>query len=251
MNWLAKINLNAIVRHFGVFKSSILLIGLIVTCVFCGYRMGNYYHHYQSEALEYNKSRLEILYHQQVDQIKRINTLEVALEIEKISSQRSLASLKEIEAAHYQLKEELAFYEKVMVPEKEIDGIVLNEFSVTPTDIPNFYNFKAVLIQQQMQKRSSTGHIDIIISGMRENKQVKLSVKELSSLSEKQLSFNFKFFQSVVGTIVVPENFAPETINIVITLPKSRWQKYRRTEESFQWQEKLNTTEKATPVILD
>jgi hypothetical protein len=213
--------------------------------------MGNYFHNHQAEALAHHKSRLEILYHQQTEQIKRINTLEVELEVERMASQRSLSSLKDVENEHYQLKKELAFYEKVMAPEKQIDGVVLDEFVVTPTDIPNFYNFKAVLMQQQKQKRYSKGHIDIILSGKRDNKSVKLSVKELSSITEKDLSFSFKFFQSILGTIVVPENFIPETVSIVTTLPKSRWQKYRRIEESFQWQEKLNSVEKATPIILD
>lgn len=251
MNWLAKINLNSVVQNIGVFRSSLLLVLLIFVCLFCGYRMGNYFHNYQSDALSHQKKRLELLYNIQTEQIKRINTLEVELEVERMASQRSLTSLKEVESAHYQLKKELAFYEKVMAPEKQIEGVVLDELAITPTEKPNEFNFKAVLMQQQKQKRYSKGNIDIVVFGKLAGADVKFTLKDLSTMTSKELSFSFKFFQTIVGTLTIPEKFVPEKVNIVITQPKSRWQKYRRLEESFQWQEKLNNTENAIPVILD
>ena len=32
---------------------------------------------------------------------------------------------------HYQVKKELAFYEKVMAPEKEADGVVIDNIKIT------------------------------------------------------------------------------------------------------------------------
>ena len=251
MNWLAKINLQAIVRKIGVFKAAIILATLVITCVFCGYRLGNYFHQHQTQALAHHKNRLDILYHQNSEQVKRINTLEVELEVERMTNQRSISSLKNIEAAHFKLKKELAFYEKVMAPEKLVDGVILDEFIITPTDVSNFYNFQAVLVQKKKLKRHSKGDIDIILSGQQNNKKVSLSVKELSSLTKKDLSFSFKFFQSLIGTIVIPESFIPEKIMLVITLPKRGYQKYIRTEESLLWDEVLDDSIKAIPVILD
>ena len=251
MNWLAKINLKAIVHKFGVFKVAIVLVTLVAMCFFCGYRIGNYFHQHQTQALAHHKKQLDILYHQNAEQVKRINTLEVELEVERMTNQRSISSLKEAETSHYQLKKELAFYEKVMAPEKLVDGVILDEFVITPTDISNFYNFQAVLVQKKKLKRHSKGDIDIIISGKQDNKKVNLSVKELSSLTKKELSFSFKFFQSLVGTIIIPESFEPEKVMVVITLPKRGYQKYIRTEDSLLWDEVLDHSQKAKPVILD
>jgi len=251
MNWLAKINLNTVIKTIGAFRSSLLLVALIFTCVFCGYRMGNYFHSYQAESLVQQKKRLELLYNIQTEQIKRINILEVELELERIASKRSLTSLKGVEAEHYQLKKEIAFYEKVMAPEKQVEGVVLDELTLTPTDTLNKFNFKAVLMQQQKQKRYSKGFIDIVIFGKLAGADVKFHLKDLSTLTKKELSFSFKFFQTILGTLTIPEQFVPEKINIVITQPKSRWQKFRRFEESFQWQEKLEGVSNGAPIILD
>ncbi|WP_426359743.1 DUF6776 family protein [Pseudocolwellia sp. HL-MZ19] len=251
MNWLAKIDLNAVVNKIGVFRSSILLGMLIITCIFVGYRMGNYFHGHQEQALSYHKKRLELLYNQQAGQIKRINTLEVELELEKMASQKSLALLKDVENEHFQLKKELAFYEKIMAPEKEANGVVLDNFLVSKTETANRYIFRTFLVHQLIQKRYAKGYIDIKISGNVKGKTTVLSIDKLSELTKKDLSFSFKFFQVVEGAFVLPEDFSPEKINVIVTLPKGRWQKYHRLEESFKWNLKSGRLTKSLPVILD
>lgn len=251
MNWLAKINLNVLIRKIGVFRSSLLLIMLIITCIFLGYRMGNYFHGHQSQALSYHKKRLELLYSQQAEQIKRINTLEVELAVEKMANQRSLSLLKGVETEHYQLKKELAFYEKVMAPEKQADGVVLEDFILSKTETNNRYDFSAFLVQQLREKRYAKGYLDIIISGSLDNKAILLNIADVSVLTKKELSFSFKFFQVIEGTVTLPEKFLPEKIKLIITLPKGRWQKYHRSEESFKWNQKLGSLTKSIPIILD
>jgi len=251
MNWLAKINLNSIVQKMGVFRSSILLFLLIITCIFVGYRVGNYFHVHQSEALSYHKKRLELLYKQQAEQIKRINTLEVELAVEAMASQKSLALLKEVENEHYELKKELAFYEKIMAPEKQAEGVVLDDFMVSKTETHNRYSFRVFLVHQLLKKKYAKGTVDIKISGSMNNKTTVLKLAEISELTKKQLSFSFKFFQVIEGNFVLPEGFSPEKINIMITLPKGRWQKYHRLEESFKWSSKLGRLVKSIPIILD
>ena len=251
MNWLAKINLNAVVNKIGVFRSSILLVMLIITCIFVGYRMGNYFHAHQEQALSYHKKRLELLYKQEADQIKRINTLEVELELEKMANQKSLTLLKEVENEHYQLKKELAFYEKIMAPEKEADGVVLDNFIVSKTETKNRYIFRTFLVHQLIQKRYAKGYIDIKVLGSLNGKTTVLGLADVSELTKKELSFSFKFFQVVEGAFVLPEGFSPEKINVIVTLPKGRWQKYHRLEESFKWNIKSGRLTKSIPVILD
>ena len=62
MNWLAKINITVVTERLGPFKSAIFLLALIVLCLFIGYRLGNFYHYFQSSTLDQQKIRLEQLY---------------------------------------------------------------------------------------------------------------------------------------------------------------------------------------------
>lgn len=239
MSWLAKINLNTVVLRLGTFRSAILILALIITCLFCGYRMGNFFHGYQKQTMQQQKQRLDSLYSKQVEQTRRINTLEVELEVERLANQQSQKLLKEMEAQHYQVKTELAFYEKVMAPEKQADGLVIDNVLISATTSPNHYRFQVALVQQKMKKRYAKGKIELVFVGSLNNKPHKINLTKIAELSKKQLSFNFQYFQIIQGELTFPNNFKPEKVELSAILPKSKWQSYQRVDESYPWQSVL------------
>ncbi|SEK96850.1 hypothetical protein SAMN05216262_104125 [Colwellia chukchiensis] len=241
MNWLAKINLSTVVTRLGAFRSAIILVTMIVLALYCGYRMGNYYHSYQSQTLAQQQQRLDFVYQQLAEKTQRINTLDVELAVERIANQRTQELLKSIEQEHFQVKKALAFYEKVMAPEKAANGLVIDHIELSKTESPHHYRFQVVLVQQLLRKRYAKGYIDISITGSLDNKPSKIALSELSTLSKKDLSFSFKYFQIISGELTLPENFVPESINVSATLPKGKWQKYNRIEQSYPWLQTLNT----------
>ncbi len=235
MNWLAKINLNIVLQRLGPFRSALFLLIAIIICLFCGYRLGNFYHAYQAQTLNEQSTRLETLYQQQDKQQSRINTLEVELAVEHLANQRTQLLLKSMEKAHYQVKKDLAFYQKVMAPEKQADGLVIDNFIMAPTESPNHYRFNVTLVQQKLKKAYAKGYVDIVISGSLANKPSTLKLSDISTLDKKSRSFSFKYFQVIEGVINLPENFKPEKVDVSAILPKGKWQKYYRLDETYHW----------------
>ncbi|MEW6989137.1 DUF6776 family protein [Colwelliaceae bacterium 6441] len=235
MSWLAKINLNTVVSRLGTFRSALLLLALIVTCLFCGYRIGNFFHGYQKQTMLQQKQRLDNLYHKQSEQTRRINTLEVELEVERLANQKSQKLLKEIEQQHYQVKTELAFYEKVMAPEKQADGVVIDNIVISPTTSPNHFRFQVALVQQKVKKRFAKGYVELSFVGSLHSKPHTFNLKNIAKLSKKQLSFNFQYFQIIEGEFTIPDDFNPEKILLSAILPKNKWQKYKRVDENYLW----------------
>jgi hypothetical protein len=242
MNWLAKINLNTVVVRLGAFRSALLLILVVIICIYSGYRVGNFYHGYQVKTLAQQKIRLNNLYEKNVQQNSRINTLEVELEVERMANQRSQKFLKTMEVQHYQVKKELAFYEKVMAPEKTADGLVVDRISVYPTGSPHHFRFQVVLVQQQVRKRFAKGYVGLAFTGSLDNKPSQLKLSDISISTKKDLSFSFQYFQIIEGEFTLPENFLPEKVELATILPKNKWQKYKRLDESFMWNELLKNT---------
>ncbi len=251
MSWLAKINLNTVVSRIGTFRSAILLLALIVTCLFCGYRVGNFFHGYQKQTMLQQKQRLDSLYDKQGEQTRRINTLEVELEVERLANHKSQKLLKEIERQHYQVKKELAFYEKVMAPEKQADGLVIDNVLISETSSPNHFRFQIALVQQKVKKRYAKGSVELSFQGSLDNKPHKLNLSKIAKLTKKQLSFNFQYFQIIQGEFTFPENFNPEKVELAAILPKSKWQAYQRVNESYSWQSVLKSFSQTTSLILD
>ena len=235
MNWLAKINLTNVVKKLGTFKSAVLLVFLIGLSVFCGYRFGNYYHGFQVQTLAQQKSRLESLYDQQVENVRRVHILEVELEVERLANQRSMNTLKSMEAEHYQVKKALGFYEKVMAPEKQIDGLVIDSFTIYDTESPNHYRFQATLLQQQLKKKYAKGYLNVVFIGSLDNKPNHVKLTTVSTLTKKELSFSFQYFQIIEGEFTLPEKFIPEQIELTAVLSKSRNQKVKRLTSNYPW----------------
>ena len=240
MNWLAKINLPVVVRRLGTFKSALLLFSTIGLCLFVGYRVGNYYHAFQNHTIAQQKQRLDALYELQNDSLKRIHTLEVELQVERLAAQRAQQTIKTMEDEHFAVKKELAFYQKVMAPEKQADGLIIDLVNIETTESPNHYRFSVVLVQQTLKKRFAKGYIDIQISGSQNNKPTKLKLKDISELSKDQLSFSLKYFQRIEGELTLPEGFIPETLDVKAVLPKGKWQKYHELNQGYTWQELIN-----------
>ena len=233
MNWLAKINLKIVVVRLGTFRSALLLILIIVICSYSGY---------QVKTLVQQKTRLDSMYQKNVQQNSRINTLEVELEVERMANQRSQELLKNMETEHYQVKRELAFYEKVMAPEKTVDGLVIDRVSIYPTGSPHHFRFQIVLLQQQVRKRYVKGYVDLALFGSLDNKPSQLKLSNISVSTKKDLSFSFQYFQIIEGELTLPDNFLPEKLELATILPKNRWQKHQRLDESFMWGDLLENT---------
>lgn len=237
MNWLAKINLNVVVKRLGPFKSALLLVFILGLSIFSGYRVGNFFHSYQQQKIEHQQSRLDDLYLQISKHVSRINMLEVELEVERLANDKSRTVIKNLESQHFEVKRNLAFYEKVMAPEKQADGIVLDKVIISATESENHYRFQVVLMQQQKQKRYAKGYIDFFVEGSLDNKPIRLKLSEISKQVRADLSFNFQYFQIVEGEITFPEGFKAEQVLLTATLPQGRWQKYSRLDETYKWQD--------------
>jgi len=235
MKWLAKINLRVVIERLGAFKSALFLLTVIGLCLFTGYRLGNYYHHFQVTSLEQQMLRLEQLYVQQDESIARIHTLEVELAVEQLANKKAQALLKGSAEQQFELKKQLAFYEKVMAPEKEAAGLLVENVKITAGKVANQYHFQVTLVQQRLKRRYSKGYIELTFEGRDGEKEVKHKLAQISKLTQKDLKFSFQYFQIINGEFTLPENFSPETVLVSAIMTKSRWQKYAKKDKSLAW----------------
>jgi hypothetical protein len=240
MKWLAKNNIDVLVRRIGPFSSALLLLLLLAGCLYGGYRLGNYYHGFHVQTIKMQKQRLDAFYAQQVQQSRRIHILEAELEFERLANQGSQRNLKQIESEHYGVKKRLAFYEKVMAPEKQADGLVIDSVSINSTLSLQHYSFEIVLIQQQIKKRYAKGYVSLTLLGSQNNKPSKMKISDISPLTRKDLTFSFQYFQVITGQFTLPDNFIAEKVEISAELPKGKWQEYSRTDQVYAWSDLIS-----------
>ena len=240
MNWLKNITLSRLHQRFGAFKVFISLVGILIVCCLISYKSGNFYEKHQSRIIGEQSERLDKLYILNEDAQKRINTLTVELEIEKLANSKAQQSLRSIEDDHFSLKKELAFYEKIMAPEKQANGIIIDEVEIVPSASENHYRIRVVLVQQQKSNRYAKGHIEIRFEGSLLNLPATINIESIAELKKDDLAFSFQYFQVFEAEFKLSKDFVPEKTLVSAIMPKGRWQKYHHLDETYPWPQRTS-----------
>ena len=90
-------------------------------------------------------------------------------------------------------------------------------------------------MQQQRKRSYVKGYIDLEIIGSLASQPTQLTLSDISTVSKKDVSFSFKYFQIIEGTFILPENFIPEKMQISAILTKTKWQKYQKLNKTLAW----------------
>lgn len=233
MNWLKKITIADLHSRFGAFKLLIGAAALLLLIMMMAFKIGNFYQSHQNNLISKQAEQLNKL-HQKITQSQsEINTLQVELEIERIANAKAQQALRSVEDDHFSLKKELAFYEKIMAPEKTANGVIIDEVEITKSASANHYRIRVVLVQQQKSKRYAKGHVEVKFDGSLQDRPASINISNVSELNKKALSFSFQYFQVIEGEFTLPDNFTPEKIAVSAILPSNK--KQNRLRESYPW----------------
>lgn len=132
-----------------------------------------------------------------------------------------------------QLEQDVMFYRQVMTPELAEPGLIIAEFTVRPTDLPDNYRYRAVFRQAGAGDRELKGKVQIDVAGMRAGEKVLLPLQEFVSGTETvNTILNFRYFQNIEGELVVPADFLPMQVEI---RAESMEPQQRKLEKLFNW----------------
>lgn len=200
--------------------SMITLILFGVICVAAGFGLGNYLVEQEArEAIELfdqlsaENERLS----RQVDALKQQQSiLESGSKIDRLSVSQIQNKLSEMHATHRELKEKLAFYQRIMAPEKINEALYIQDFRLLK--IPGSSNFKFMLTLSQGvgKKRAIKGSISLWVVGQLDGENRELQLKELIDAPKSSLPFSFRYFQTISSDLTFPEGFVPESLSIKV-----------------------------------
>ncbi len=143
-------------------------------------------------------------------------------------------SLVELQREILALKEELVFYRGIVAPSQVNLGVNLQEFKITQNGVADSYRYKLVLTKVGRSKFSIRGDVTILLKGLVDGDNKSFSLKEVSDTNKNELKYSFKYFQIFEGDIVLPRQFFPELIQVMV---KSKTKKVKSVEATFNWAE--------------
>src|SRR5690242_17403009 len=111
------------------------------------------------------------------------------------------------------LRADLAFYSRLTDGHSKPEGLNVHGIHLKAGASAHVYNFTVTLTQTLKSGEVSSGHVRVSVSGVRAGKLVTLGWGEVAPNQDASgLPFSFKYFQQVAGTLMLPDDFAPNRI---------------------------------------
>ncbi len=204
--------------NFKVKIAAALLFFLVVSYV------GGYYFGKKGTIQNFNElnaanEQLKKLYKDSDSELKSLKSeianLRVSSEVDRQAAEKVRLDVRDLDNTISELEEAVAFYKGVMDPAKNARGLSVPSFSLFKTEEINRFRYKLIIVQLTDTNQLIRGNLALNIIGKMSDQQA-LRIKGLSrELVAEKIELKFKYFQEIVGEIVLPADFIPEQVDVV------------------------------------
>ncbi len=168
-----------------------------------------------------------------VERLKQQNSIfESGSKVDQLSVQKAQERLGEMQAALGETKEMLAFYQRIMAPEKSNDSLYIQNVRVISMAESRHYKFMLTLAQGVGNKRSTKGEYSLVLSGKLVGEAKSFRLNELVSVKKSSQPFKFRYFQTEAWNLVLPDGFVPEKLRVTL---KPSTKGVERVDKEWQW----------------
>lgn len=235
-------------QRLGKFRFSVVVIALVGLCVWAGYEVGNARLTFLEDEREHQRARTERL-QQTIEQMEyQTNILRVERDVDRVAIRRLQQDLRQSHEEMAQVRRELAFYQRVMAPELDAEGVIIDSLVIMPAG-PDLYHFQLVLVQvERSQQQLVQGTYRIVLRGRRNGEAVEYNLLQLADLNEDGAEFAMNYFTRADGSFLLPDEFMPEMVQVQV-----RTRAGRETQRQYVWKELVGTADElpANELILN
>ena len=207
------------------------VISLFAIAVAAGFGLGYGVTDLVSAKLETQQNSLNQLNQENNQLQRRLNIIGVELEIEKRANQQAQRDLQNAIEESQQIRQELSFYQKVMAPELNEDGFVIDSLDIESMSTPGRYHMAMVLMQQERRKTFVKGSIKLYLKGSQNGQAVTLGMDQLGL---DAMNFEFRYFEVLKADFQLPDGFTPDRFEVQARLT-SKGSKQANYERTFNW----------------
>lgn len=233
-------------QRVGRFQSTALLIAAAVICIWAGYEIGNARLQYLEDERTHLTERTQRL-QQTIENLEyQTNILRVERDVDRVAIENLQRDLRDAHNETAVIRRELAFFQRVMAPEMEADGVAIDSLMLQEANA-GVYHFRLILVRlERAQQSLAQGTFRLIIRGRRAGEVAEYDILELANLEPEggERSFAMNYFSRLDGTFQLPEGLEPEAITVSV-----RTRQGRQTSQQFTWNELIGT--EAVPIPLD
>ncbi|RUO38043.1 hypothetical protein CWE22_11535 [Pseudidiomarina aestuarii] len=222
----------------------VVIAGTLAIGALVGYLAGNWHVFVLQDQVAQLEKQVDSLYERAEVFDYQQHMASVELGIEKAATQSLQQELLSAQDENFALRRELTFYQKIMAPEMEASGVVIDSFELQPNRTEGHFHFRLAVVQMERQRSLTKGSVAIRLSGRSEAGNAQsFDLHALANLTDSDKQFSMRYFTVQAGDFVLPENFLPERIDVEVTVSSGSNQ---QLSKSFYWNQLLKPAESPT-----
>jgi hypothetical protein len=179
---------------------------LLAVMVWGGYDAGRLFAGFNSSKIEEERNKMSTeLIQLRTDNgnlVKRNTELESDTKIAQGAKQALSEQIVGLQTSVTQLKEELAFFQKLTSGAVKDSGVSIQRLQVEP-DGANAYKFRALVAQNASQAGEFKGTLQLILSVQQDGKRMNVVLPDEQADTASSLKLGFKTYQRIEGTFRV------------------------------------------------
>lgn len=167
--------------------------------------------------------------------IERLRQRNVTLgrsdEVSRTANHDLQQALSERERELADLRNDVAFYERLVGGSAQRQGLSVHSLALTPGE-DGSWRYTLTLTQNLKKASVSKGELTLQVEGTQDGKLSSLDWGELlQSPQAKPQGFAFKYFQQLEGSLMLPSGFTPHRVRVSLRSDSGQ------TERVFTWQD--------------
>jgi len=154
---------------------------------------------------------------QVADLQQQVANLQRAAQVNDVATKSLRGTLAQREEELSGLRADLGFYSRLVGGDSQRQGLKLQEVKLQPITGSRGWNLTLSLTQNAKRGDEIHGTVQVSVEGLRGDKVVKLGWSELGDTAQQDgMPFQFTYFQQLHATIVLPADFRPTRLRILI-----------------------------------
>lgn len=135
-----------------------------------------------------------------------------------------------------QLRADLSFFQRLLEDNAEQRGVAIYSIRLRAAPAPRTYRYVVTLSQNLQMGQPTRGNLRMTVRGMQNGQRRRLGLKDLGKdASEASVPYEFKYFQQLDGSLVLPEGFVPDAIELRLENREGQ----QRAEREVPWETAL------------
>lgn len=136
------------------------------------------------------------------------------------------------------LRADLSFFQRLLEDNADQRGVAIYSIRLRPAPAPRTFRYVVTLSQNLQMGQVTRGNLRIVVRGMQGGQRKRLGLKELGKdASAASVPYEFKYFQQLDGSLVLPEGFMPDAIELRLENREGQ----QRAEREVPWETALKT----------